>query len=123
VTDSADELIAFILAQYDKDERVAKAASQDAWSDRYGEFRSRGGEQFVHILGHDPAYVLADIASKRRIVAEIVDEANSLDAQVDQEFGTGSRDEATKPYLGDQLARLLALPYASRDGYKEWWRP
>lgn len=65
---------------------------------------------------------LADIWAKRRILDEVVDEANGLDMQVDGEFRVGRRDETAEPYLGDVLLQLLALPYADRPGYREEWR-
>jgi hypothetical protein len=66
--------------------------------------------------------LLAEVAAKRRILDEIVDEVNGLDFSVDQDRRVGIRDEATEPYVGDQLVRLLAQPYAGRPGWREEWQ-
>lgn len=66
---------------------------------------------------------LAEADAKRRILDNIVPEADGLDMQVDGEFRVGRRDLVAEPYLGDALMRLLALPYADRPGYREEWRP
>lgn len=66
---------------------------------------------------------LAEVDAKRRILDEVVVDANGLDMSVDLDRRVGTRDESTEPYLGDQLVRLLALPYADRPGYREAWRP
>lgn len=79
--------------------------------------------QHEHIVRWDPAHVLAEIDAKRRILDEIVHEATGLDMSVDLDRRVGTRDTDAEPYLGDQLLRLLALPYAGRDGYREEWRP
>lgn len=56
-----------------------------------------------HIARHNPARVLAECDAKRRIFETLRDEG-------------GDR-------LFDDIFRLLALPYADREGYREEWRP
>lgn len=65
-----------------------------------------------HIACWDPARVLADIDAKRRIL----DLWTSSDTTA--EFPNFDGGHATA--LEDVL-RLLALPYARRDGYREEW--
>jgi hypothetical protein len=76
-----------------------------------------------HIAANDPARVLAEIDAKRRIINEIVPDVNGMDVQIEGEWGVGRRDEATDPYLGDTLAKVLALPYADHPDYRPEWRP
>ncbi len=79
---SAD-IVAFLTARYDEIEAAAKAATLGPWhaldggvvSDDEAQWpvcchpaSDRSREDRVHIALHDPAYVLADIAAKRRIV-------------------------------------------------------
>lgn len=139
-----DELIAFTLKQYDEVEEAARAVEDRSppWDGQWvadedgNGIRTYNGHVLAyghrhplkpglanHIARHDPASVLADIASKRRILAEIVDEANGLDDSLDLDRRVGERDLSTEPYLGDLLAKILAEAFASRDGYKETWRP
>ena len=65
--------------------------------------------------------VLREIDAKRRIIAEVVPEMNSMTDQIHNDFGVGRMDPATYESLA--LLRLLALPYADRPGYREEWRP
>jgi hypothetical protein len=154
VTDPSDELIAFLLAQYDRAEAAAKLMAEhypppwdladrgwmarviadepvfrevtrlEQWADMPQGLDSPDlGDIIEHIALNGPDFVLADIASKRRILTEIVDDANGLDDSLDLDRRVGERDLATEPRLGDLLAKILAEPYASHDGYKEAWRP
>jgi hypothetical protein len=133
------DLITFLRAQLDEDERVARAASMAPWlrdeanaSIRHsGPSASKSSESFgmyviasvgahdigrpshedaEHITRWDPARVLAEIDAKRRMVDECV----------------GSNTDANSPdacVLADAILRLLALAYADRHGYDEAWRP
>lgn len=60
-----------------------------------------------HIALHDPAYVLADITAKRRILAEFT--------QVVENGGDGD-------YRLEQVFKMLALPFAAHPDYDESWR-
>jgi hypothetical protein len=90
-----------------------------------------------HIARHDPARVLAECAAKRRIVElhrheakgpgpVLHDGARDLNEGV---FGcvicSCVDDDPGWHFTGGwcQTVRLLALPYAGRDGYDERWRP
>lgn len=138
-----DDLMQWLGAQLDEDERVAKAANAGPWSvndETYAETIYAadgtdvvaggrwGGEASVfndtedalHIVRHDPARVLREVEAKRRILAEVVPEMNRMDDQLETEFGTPSNPE---PYESGKLLRLLALPYADRPGYRDEWRP
>lgn len=101
------ELVNFLRARLDADERVARAASAESWADEYGEFRSRGGDNFAHVLRHDPARVLAEVEAKRRIV-------DLCDTETPETGGLP---------LAIRTLRLLALPYADHPDYDEAWRP
>lgn len=89
-----DELVTWLRARLDDDERVARAATY--WGDLpLGHLAS---DLEAHLIHWMPPRVLAEVEAKRRI----------LDAYEDE---TG------------YLLRLLALPYADRPGYREEWRP
>jgi hypothetical protein len=64
----------------------------------------------AHIARHDPAYVLADIAAKRRIVER-------LGWFYDWPISSAVNE------LEEDVLRLLALPYADRPGYDPAWAP
>jgi hypothetical protein len=135
------DLIIWLRAQLDDDERVARAASMAPWlrdeanaSIRHsGPSASKSSESFgmyviasvgahdigrpshedaEHIARWDPARVLAEVDAKRRILDH---------ADVSRERGK------IGPSPGDGAwfltVRLLALPYADRPGFRDEWRP
>jgi hypothetical protein len=115
------DLVDWLRAQLDEDERVARAADAGRWlpedkgitfeyrADDYHEGEaqarlvadSRANQE--HIAEWYPARVLAEVEAKRRIL----DDASAM---------------VWRDALGNFL-RLLALPYADRPGYREEWRP
>jgi hypothetical protein len=119
-----DEMLAWLTAQLDDDERAARAASPQPW--RYNpshEFRMPGSGplEFVgagiepdfrgiaatgpaddpqsmadagHIARHDPTHVLHDVEAKRKIIER---------------------------YPDVDVVRLLAAGYRDRPGYRAEW--
>lgn len=80
-----------------------------------------------HIAAHDPAFVLADIAAKRRIVAEhhLVPAAAPQPAEPAHGCETcHSHSEYSVGAFGPcTTLKLLALPFAQHPDYQETWRP
>ncbi|MFC6017817.1 DUF6221 family protein [Plantactinospora solaniradicis] len=139
------DLIPWICAQLDEDERVALAVRDQRWVYRRSYDNAADQTDHVLIIGdravgadfgddplrpteaehaalHDPARVLAEVAAKRRIIdrhqpIEIIDALYCTHCGV----------------LGGQRARDVnwpcpeildaAAPYADREGYREEWRP
>lgn len=66
---------------------------------------------------HGPTRVLAECEAKRRIITEAVPDIEQLQTLADGEWGPAGEDEP------DRLLRLLALPYADHDGYRQEWAP
>ena len=132
-----DELVAWLRAQIDEDEALAREAGGDSWVAVDLAFvDDPNGRQIVrdecmtpgvqaHIARHDPARVLREVEAKRGIV--------ELHSDRDHFCGIGSieRDGYTWHEAGEKrradipclTLRLLALPYADRPGYREEWRP
>jgi hypothetical protein len=127
-----DELITWLRAQLDDDERVARRAgwnhpewtydremftvASDAWviaarKDRSGSpINDVDGE---HIARWDPARVLAEVDAKRRILDMWADAQSA-------EFPDYWGGYATAL---DDVVRQLALPCADRPGFRAEWRP
>ncbi|SFY52079.1 DUF6221 family protein [Streptomyces sp. F-1] len=136
-----DELVEFLRARLDEDERVAQAAG-GAWVDGpaanwvtavpVGESSGpvhrvalaiTGGER-DHIVRHDPARVLAEVDAKRRLLAE----HELVPAGQGGELGCDIC--VATPSWGPEVVsgpcttlRLLALPFADHPDYREAWRP
>lgn len=127
-----DDLIAFLRARLDEDERTARHATQGPWVDELGH-PIRGGHElrFIiaqqaqrwnsqHIARHDPARVLAEVEAKRRMIAlcepPLVDVTWPGDVARQYIPGEG------EPWGADVL-RLLALPYDGHPDYRDTWRP
>jgi hypothetical protein len=111
-----DELIAFLRARLDEDVKVARDAT--FWTGGVPEWTARAEPDGVHIARHDPARVLADVAAKRRIIAEYAGRDQDVDLML------GRYTERQGQWAGLHLAvRLLALPYAGHPDYREEWKP
>jgi hypothetical protein len=161
-----DNLAQWLGEQLDEDERIARAASHvlrdgahwslDEWHGReqphsliaqgtteqpvaLGHFTADPvpTEQALHIARHDPARVLRDVHSKRRIIElhsvvhreigwlkdgqEEHDEIPVCSLCVPRHSHYQQREDV--PQGSCLMVRLLALPYADRPGYREDWAP
>ncbi|MFI6296725.1 DUF6221 family protein [Nonomuraea sp. NPDC050790] len=118
-----DDLIAFLRARFDEDERVARAV---AWADRaaFWHVTPRGvvsdigivverdvviianqrHDKLEHIARHDPARVQREVEAKRALLG-LWSRATSYDRR------------------GMYSLRTLALPYADHPDYRLEWRP
>lgn len=134
-----DDLVSWLRAQLDADERVARMVTpgpwvtngtavwrrpDDSWDFRRAVEGRHGRMPFVvvdvgetdepqnaeHIATWDPARVLAEVDAKRQIVDEHAVRGGTCSACSWQDAPCTT-------------VRLLALPYADRDGYREEWRP
>jgi hypothetical protein len=136
------ELVQWLRAQLDTDERIARAATAGPWlvdCETYAEALIAGDgttviaggrwggeasafestEDALHIAAHDPARVLREIEAKRRIL-----DLHSLVGTLQ----TGARIETVVScpicrVWPCSTVRLLALPYADRPGYRAEWAP
>lgn len=100
------DLASWLLEQIAADEDAARAA-QGRWPSSYTEpFASE--VRAVHIARWDPARVLAECEAKRHLVAFVGDLAEG-----DPVHGLTAKE----------ALRLLAVPYADREGYRPEWRP
>jgi hypothetical protein len=106
-----DELIAWLRAALDEDERVARACPHKDWP------QIGNGAGAVHIARWDPARVLAEVEAKRRIL----DIHHHIECQHDRYGPGGDCAECGNEYPCE-TTRLLAQPYAGRPGWREEWR-
>ncbi|NUS79179.1 MAG: hypothetical protein HOV70_23675 [Streptomyces sp.] len=129
-----DDLVVWLRAQLDEDERTAQAALGGPWAvvdddgahgwsvgvaphnPAVGVARVPDAERAEatarHIAEHDPARVLREIDAKRdllRFAEGVHDHHETFTA------GVAARLEMT--------LRLFAVPYADRPGYRDEWRP
>jgi len=140
-----DELVRWLGQQYDKDERIARAAcwdeQSDVWTarppqDRYERYvvvdylddgvvvvtpeNADADGVGQHIAEHDPARVLREIDAKRQLIAlhQEVEDPEEM-----QDYCATCEVTGNYPYYPCATLRLLALPYADRPGYRDDWRP
>jgi hypothetical protein len=147
-----DDLITWLRAQLDDDERTARACGAVSWVDdvsgmvhvdpaairdnklAFGHLGyvagaapgAIGDAYRAQIARHDPARVLREVEAKRAILDGI---------QMCHACGTGRRCiphdvsagllTTVRPAhpVDDQLVRLLASPFSDRPGYREEWKP
>jgi hypothetical protein len=110
---AVDELIAFLRHQLDEDERVARAL-EPAYG-IYPDGHTQAGSEYLDRFYVDR--VLAEVEAKRRIV----DEWNRRWDAEDPDYDVRRTDDN----WGDALTfavKLLAQPYAGREGWREEWR-
>ncbi len=131
------DLVEFLNARYDEAEAAAKACAEvypPPWdlSDRGYVARVRAdeprfwvvaeleqhpsidgwlGDRLDHIARNNPAYVLADIAAKRRIVEYDRSRRHGLD------WDDGEGDEVLTVVL-----RMLASVYSDHEDYQSEWK-
>jgi hypothetical protein len=144
-----NELITWLRAQLDDDERVARdAAREDTppwhldYDDRGYDGKIRSAESYTvvhqedstpgrvtaeHIARWDPARVLAEVDAKRRILDEHEAMAGDTYGQrAGQDVCETCKESGSRYYHEPYpcpTVRLLALPFADRPGYQEGWRP
>lgn len=156
------DLDRWFAAQLDADEQTARAATAGPWTarnwdrmipaDRAGHtIRNQDGQYAVapghddggaigaanaeHIARHDPAFVLADITAKRRILAEHATQdvpilkfrgeliMSGPECRVCADWDAAEMDGPPNAPAPCQTLRLLAAAYASRPGYDPTWAP
>ncbi|MEF9521303.1 DUF6221 family protein [Streptomyces sp. RB13] len=128
-----DDLVQWLRAQLDADERIAHRAGDSfrqigatgvivaTEGDRAEECASANWAGIAeHIVAHDPARVLREIDAKRQVI--------DLHAPGEMEYVDGDVCMACdvrggEPFYPCKTLRLLALPYADRPGYRDEWRP
>ena len=132
-----NDLIEFLRARLDEDERVARAAVERGMSvwEAHEQGRvamvslpdgdaliydegSPNDDQARHIARWDPARVLAEVQAKRRIVDEVAPEMETIEWVRDQEFAASS--DPTE-YQSRKLLGLLATSYADHPDYDPAW--
>lgn len=132
-----DDLVAWLRAQVDEDERVAREAFtavggewevNGGYVEVVGDHRNRNvfdwtvcfdegapsGGQREHIALHDPARVLREVEAKRALI----DDCESYHGEPFGQAGAAVTDG-----LSVRVLQFLALPYAGRPGYREEWKP
>jgi len=123
-----DDLATWLRTQLDDDERASRGATPGPWRvssiSEFGTADVEGittayaepccaAEDAEHIARWDPARVLTEVDAKRRIL-----DLHSAEPGQHPDFCGHDMHELPCPTV-----RLLALPMAGRDGYREEWRP
>lgn len=125
-----DDLVPWLHAQLDEDERIARAAAGEygaTWAvdERMESVHSDTGADVIDepnspaffIAANDPAGVQRDIDAKREVLAWYERAWENRSAHPD-DLASAS---AVLALLG--AVERLALGYADRPGYREDWRP
>jgi len=117
--DRMDDLIAFLRARLDEDEKTAHRAHGDLFSVlgqvEYYDGAAEMDEQ--HITRHNPKRVLAEVEAKRQVLIEHQPWRPRWCSTCDVPGDYQGREH------GCTTVRLLALPYADHPDYRDAWRP
>jgi hypothetical protein len=123
-----DDLIAFLNARLDEDERTAEALmTATRMAGRMPDFTGCGGpcaEDYWKRFSE--GRMLREVAAKRAVIREVLDYESRLDA----EYGCGHSAEAianskcrlTRPGIIDALVAMVAV-YSDHPDYKPEWKP
>lgn len=146
------DLVEFLKARLDEDEQAAQAATPSPWridprnpnvileptpidsvgmaGERQhniftGQVSSRFGQaklDVAHIVRHDPARVLAEVAAKRRIIEALgIAERNVAKVRRTAPDYRSVRVAEAESDAMLHAVRLLAHPYADHPDYREDW--
>jgi Family of unknown function (DUF6221) len=133
-----EDLLDWLTAQLDEDERVARAAGYHQWrlGIMFGTVIAEGNGKTVcrdcyeydaeHIARHDPDRVLHEVEAKRIMMAILVQLLVPVPIPPGAPAATARYEaiaEDAERKLSISLMKLLALPYSDRPGYQEAWRP
>lgn len=148
-----DDLVAFLKARLDDTAAKATAARGTSWDATPGDvaadawvinedmhlFETDAGTA-AHIAEHDPSRVLAEVAAKRRLLADLLDEGHERNEDdhwyscaalvdhdgeplcIDESRAGGPCDCGRDKRVQRRLA-LFALPYANHHDYQPEWAP
>lgn len=138
---TAPSITEFLLARIAEDEAVARAAAwvpdpdepdddyDNPWAKDHGEFASRGGAKFTHILRNDPARVLAECAAKRAIVELYERHRENRDARrhpraraaEDYVAVQDRRKQEARTRVAEDVIFHLAAVYRNHPDYQHEW--
>lgn len=112
MTDSPNDLIAWLRAVLDEDERVAHTMAEPMDELARNGIESVSYPAVLDFLDHFTAgRMLVEVESKRGLLVHIHNEL--VDDLTTWERGS----------VPGEMLRLLAAPYADRPGYRDEWRP
>jgi hypothetical protein len=127
------DLVAFVRACLDEDERVARAARPGYFTPAVLSLFSAVGDA-QHVTRHDPARVLAEVAAKRALLElhdgehycpELKTGVYPHDWPSAAPWGSAGeawRHASSEHFEGPcPTLRLLAQPYTGRPGWREEW--
>jgi len=109
------ELSAFLLEQIAGDEQRARCAHGHETGSRY---EGQPLAWVSHVRGWSGGRVLGECQMKRWLVQRLAPAVDSMETQIDGEFGTTSRDPE---YLGMTLLKQLALAYVTHPDFRDEW--
>ncbi len=122
--DIEPDLDGFLLARIAEDQRLAAEAARTSGRASWDDGVTAPDGAAEHVAHHDPARVLAECATKRRLVLACRDVRPDLRLLGARPAGL---DIPLPPTDQHQLAALtlalLALPYAAHPDYRPAWRP
>lgn len=115
------DLVEFLHARLDEDERLAQAGRVEG--DLFIDFKPTNGDEegpgeaalLAHIGNWDPIRVLAEVKVKRRIISR-------CESLLDERTASSELDWAAD-FLAHDVLRDLAAPHASHPDYSPSWAP
>jgi Family of unknown function (DUF6221) len=117
------DLVAFLRARLDEDERLATLARPEFFTPECLAVFASAGDA-AHVIRHDPARVLREVEAKRAILAEIF----NYEAVIDGEWGDcHEADQIAAGMCPDHMPdeipalRVLAAVYSDHPHFDPAW--
>jgi hypothetical protein len=143
------DLVRWLGAQLDEDERIAGAATPGPWVDQGGyvtdsgpdglprvqvtdhgtqdgepeEDNPQGRADSAHIAEHDPARVLREITARRRTIGQHAAAVERMDRAMRDNDTAAYQRAMTMEIAFRAVLRNDAAVYLDRPGYRMEWRP
>jgi hypothetical protein len=118
-----DELVAFVRRCLDEDERVVRQLLAEP-----GGFYLEAETDSVNIMTvgayvyrWPPKRVLAEVEAKRQVLEAMEDQAREHLNTICNDPEAEGRYVQRAEFYRQEVARLLAQPYAGQDGWREEW--
>lgn len=116
-----DDLLSWLRVQLDADERIAQGAKALRWDHPDDAPWRRAQIMVDRKLPDRTAPMIATFADPDRALAEVDAKRRILEAEQDRVMDKGPLPERMRDMIETDVIRLLAQPYAGRDGWREEW--
>jgi len=111
------DLVAFLRARLDEDEKAAADARDDVeswWQDP-----AQDSPAELHIVRHSPERVLREVEAARRVL-DMWQDPDTIEESINYAVSSADYQIASADTV-DRIVRVMALPYAAHPDFRPEW--